>query len=247
MPHWGKAFFRKEIFDPGEPEAMAQAAAEAAFVFRALGVKKGARVLDLCCGVGRHSFELARRGAVVTGLDATSAYLAEARARLRGRVNPVFVRGDMRRLSFREEFDAAVCLWTSFGYFDDPREDLRVLEGVRRALKPGGYFLLDMIDGAWVAAHAPPKNWTRRADGAVVLEEVRLRGGADPAHANTWTVLRPGRKPERARFFVRNYDFVRLSRALARAGLSVVRRFKSLGPSGRGGSTRLVVLARKPA
>jgi SAM-dependent methyltransferase len=243
---WTKKFFRWPIFDPGEPEAMGQAAREARFAAKALRLRRGERLLDLCCGVGRHSFELARLGAAVTGLDATPAYLAAAKKRLGRRSNPSFVLGDMRRLRYEAEFDAAVNLWTSFGYFEDPADDLKVLKGVARALKPGGRFLMDMIDGDWVAESAPPRNWTRRADGTTVLEEVVVRRGRDPAHFNTWTVLKPGRAPQCARFFVRNYGEARLRGLLARAGLVFVRRWEGFGTgAGRSRSKRLIVLSKK--
>ena len=244
---WLKEFFRRPIFDPGEPEALAEAPEEARFAARALGLRKGERVLDLCCGVGRHSFELAKLGARVTGLDATPDYLAQARKRAGGKDNPAFVRGDMRRLRFFREFDAAINLWTSFGYFEDPADDLRVLKGVAGALKPGGRFLIDLIDGDWIGANAPPKNWTRRADGATVLEEVVLREGRDPAHVNTWTVLRPGRRPQSASFFVRNYNQERLCALLGRAGLVCVRRWGDFPAGARSSKPRrLILLAKKP-
>ncbi|MBI3553462.1 MAG: class I SAM-dependent methyltransferase [Elusimicrobia bacterium] len=244
---WLKGFFRSEIFHPGEPEALAQAPREAAFVARALRLSRGQRVLDLCCGTGRHSFELARRGVSVTGVDATPAYLAEARARLKGRNNPAFVLGDMRKLPFGEEFDAVINLWTSFGYFEDPADDLRALKGAFRALKPGGLFLIDLVDADWNRRHAQAKSWFRRSDGTLVLEELKLREGRDPGLSNTWTVLAPDRAPERASFFVRGYDRPRLCSLLRRAGFRVGKVWGGLdGAAHRAGSRRLVVLARRP-
>lgn len=228
------------------PEAVAQAPSEAAFIARALRLKKGQRVLDLCCGTGRHSFELARRGALVTGLDATQEYLAQARRAAHKTVNPVFVRGDMRRLAFNGEFDAVVNLWTSFGYFEDPSDDLRSLRGAARALKPGGLFLIDVVNGDWNRRHAVPRNWSRRSDGTLVLEETELRAGRDPALLNAWTVIRPGKRPIKASFFVRSYDAARLDALLRRAGLIPTRRWGGLdGSPFMGNSKRLVVLASR--
>jgi SAM-dependent methyltransferase len=243
---WLKKFFRSEIFSPGMAEALEQAPAEAAFVARALRLRKGQRVLDLCCGTGRHSFELARRGAFVTGLDATAEYLAQAKQRARKAANPVFIKGDMRRLPFNGEFDAVVNLWTSFGYFEDPRDDLRSLRGAARALKPGGLFLIDVVNGDWNRRHAVPRNWSRRSDGTLVLEETELRAGRDPALLNSWTVIRPGKRPIKASFFVRSYDARRLDALLRRAGLTPMRRWGGLDTAPfRPDSKRLVVLASR--
>lgn len=226
---------------------MGCAEAEARFVRRALGLTRGKRLLDVCCGVGRHDFVLAALGARVVGVDATAEYLAQARRRARGADNPAFVLGDMRRLPFREEFDAAVNLWTSFGYFLDPRDDARALSGVARALKPGGLFLIDLINESWVRAEGLPRNWRRRADGAFVLEELTLVDGRDRGHVNRWTILKDGQPPLNAEFWVRGYDRARLSRALRAAGLIPARAWGGLdGRPWTRLSQRLVLLARKP-
>lgn len=249
MSDWTKAFFRAEVFTPGDPDALAAAPAEAAAAWKTLGLKRGARVLDLCCGTGRHSIQLAKRGAVVLGVDKTPAYLAQARRSARGLSDCRFVLGDMRRLPFNNEFDAAINLWTSFGYFAKFSDDLKTLRGVARALKPGGLFLIELVDHGWTKARTTHRHWNRRGDGSYLLQEAVLIEGADPRVLNEWTILRRGQKPLRARFTVRGYDEPRLRAALRKAGLRPVKTWSSLlgtAPA-RKFNGRLVVLARKPA
>ena len=74
MRQWAKHFFKKSVFWPGMAEAEAAAPREAAFLWRVLKLRRAARVLDVCCGTGRHAVRLARRGAFVTGVDVTAAY-----------------------------------------------------------------------------------------------------------------------------------------------------------------------------
>lgn len=247
MSGWAKQFFRAPVFTPGAPEALAAAPMEAAAAWRALGLKPGSRLLDLACGTGRHSLLLARRGAFVVGVDKTEAYLKEARANARGLKNCLYARGDMRRLPFEGEFDAAMNLWTSFGYFAKPSDDLKALKGVARALKPGGLFLIDLIDFAWVKKHGTRRRWDRRADGAYLLQDAVWVEGRDPRVINAWVILRPGKPELRSRFVVRGYDRPRLYAALRRAGLEPVKSWNGLGALARlKSSGRLVVLARKP-
>jgi SAM-dependent methyltransferase len=245
---WTKSFFRNEIFTPGSPEAVAAAPAEAKFLWKVLDLKKGSRVLDVPCGTGRHAVRLARRGASVLGVDITEAYLREARRAAGKLPNVRFMRGDMRRIPLENEFDAAINLWTSFGYFADPADDLKTLRAVARALKPGGLFLIDLADIVEIRRRLQSRSWSRRADGAYVLEDALYIGGFDPKVVNEWTVLKAGRPPRRSRFVVRAYDRARLFAALRKAGLKPVKTWGGLsedyGSSGPAGA-RLTVLSRK--
>lgn len=123
-------------------------------IVRLLGLAAGARVLDVACGAGRYARALAGRGLRVTGIDLSDDLLAEARSRspnLPG--TPLYLRWDARTLPFVGQFDGAVSLFTSLGYFDSRQDDLLVLRGVARALVPGGALLLDYLNPAEVRAH----------------------------------------------------------------------------------------------
>lgn len=248
MKDWTKSFFRPEVFTPGNAEALAAAPAEAARLWKVLRLRRGSRVLDLCCGTGRHAVPLARRGASVLGVDVTAAYLAQAERAAKGLPNCRFARGDMRRLPYRAEFDAAYNLWTSFGYFATPTEDQQVLHGVARALKPGGLFLIELVDHAWIRARTSQRHWTREADGSYLLQEAELIEGKDPRVFNEWTFLRRGQRPRRTSFTLRGYDEKRLSKALRKAGLEPVGVWSALVGAApkRKFNGRLVILAKKP-
>ena len=241
---WTKSFFRNEIFTPGSPEAVAAAPDEVKFLWKVLNLRKGSRVLDVPCGTGRHAVRLARRGASVLGVDVTPAYLREARRASRGISNARFERGDMRRLTARGEFDAAINLWNSFGYFDNPADDQKTLKGIARALKPGGLFLIDLLDFDAAKRRNQTKDWFKRADGAYVLADTMFLGGWDPRIVNEWTVLRPGGSPRRSRWFLRGYGRARLFAALRKAGLEPLKTWGALS-EGDPSRTRLVVLSMK--
>ena len=120
------------------------------------------KIFDLCCGQGRHSLELARRGfKSVEGLD-RSHYLiqkAKVHARKEG-LSLKFREGDARRLPYPPDtFDAVMILGNSFGYFETVQDDLRVLKEIFRVLKPWGRFIIDVTDGAYLREHFQPRSW----------------------------------------------------------------------------------------
>ena len=105
----------------------------------AIGGVRGGDALDLGCGPGRHAIPLARHGFRVTGVDLSSFHLARARERSTAAGLAIeLVQSDMRAFVRAEGFDLALSIFTSFGYFDDPADDLRVLQNVQRSLRPGG-------------------------------------------------------------------------------------------------------------
>ena len=136
-----------------------------------LGLRPGDRILDLCCGQGRHAVPLARAGYRVAGLDRSVYLLDQARQRAdRAGVGVQWVRGDMRRLPWGERFDACLNLFTAFGYFEGEEENQRVLDEVCRVLKPGGRLLLDLSNRDYCLLRWLPRSWQYR-QGAVILDE----------------------------------------------------------------------------
>ena len=115
--------------------------------------EKGSRVLDLCCGIGRHSLELARLGYTVTAVDITQPYLdiAAANSRKEG-LEIAFVQSDMRDFCRPGYFDLVVNLCTSFGYLETIEEDLKVLGNIYRSLKEGGRFVIELRGKEIIAA-----------------------------------------------------------------------------------------------
>jgi|APTNR8051073442_1049403.scaffolds.fasta_scaffold00348_2 SAM-dependent methyltransferase len=111
----------------------------------------GARLLDLACGRGRYSRYLADKGYDVTGLDLSVASIGHARAYEHEQL--AFYTHDMRRPFRANYFDGIFSFFTSFGYFDNRADDLRTLRSAALGLKPGGVFVLDFFNAAYVAAH----------------------------------------------------------------------------------------------
>ncbi|MGQ0634230.1 MAG: class I SAM-dependent methyltransferase [Planctomycetaceae bacterium] len=211
-----------------------------------LGTGPGASVLDLCCGVGRHAVELARRGLAVTGVDRTESYLNRARRQAAKEGLAVeFVQCGME--SFRREtaFDGAINLFTSFGFFESDEEELRVLQNVFDSLKPGSRFLIDLVGKEVLARTFQPRTWQSNLQGtAYLLEERTIRSGWSHID-NRWIVASAGGCCE-FRLTIRVYSGRELESLLRRAGFSDVTLYGSLaGAMYNHEAERLVAVAQK--
>ncbi|MFA5141269.1 MAG: methyltransferase domain-containing protein [Elusimicrobiota bacterium] len=243
---WKDSFFDPQFYTPSDERHLAAAPGEVKFLMKAMGLKKGTRLLDLCCGVGRHSLLLAKRGVRVTGVDYSIPYLLEARrlARKMG-LDIDFQREDMRKLRFRGQFDCAINLFTSFGYFAKEADDLKTLRGVAAALKPGGLFLLDVMNREWLLSHFKERDWQPWL-GGFLLEERAWLPGARRLHTRWIRIYPDGRLAERV-FSLRNYDKKSVGTLLRRAGLKPIRWWGNYqGDALSEDTNRVIVLSRKP-
>jgi len=110
-----------------------------------LGLAAGASVLDAPCGHGRIANLLAAEGFDMAGVDLTDTFIERARADAeRLEVEVDYRRGDLRDLPTSGPFDAVICWFTSFGYFDDD-DNRRVLVEFARVLRPGGRLLIETM------------------------------------------------------------------------------------------------------
>lgn len=149
--HEWEEFFDREAAHYLEEPFTKYTKEEVEFLLSALLLPEGAKILDVGCGVGRHSIELAKRGYRVTGIDISEGMLNEARKRAKEEgVTVEFIKADATEFRREREFDAAICLcegaFSLIGSSDDPVEhDLAILRNVYASLKPGGKFILTAL------------------------------------------------------------------------------------------------------
>lgn len=223
MPDWYEdETFWAEFFPSLFPDRRWEAAAgEVDEVLALLGLEEEAPVVDAGCGPGRHSLELARRGYRVTGVDRTPLYLEMARQQAEAdSLEVTFVQDDLRLFRQEEAFDAAVNLFTTFGYFDDPEDDRKVVRNLYDSLRPGGRLLMDMMGKEVVARAFQPRNWSELDDGTLMLEERTLLDGWGGVE-NRWVLIRENDRVER-RFRVRLYSGSELENLLLSVGFATV-------------------------
>ena len=131
------------------------------FIIKALDLRKNQRILDLACGFGRHSLELARRGFEVVGADITRDYITDAEntAKAEG-LSARFILSDIRDLKFNQEFDAVLNLADgAIGYLENDKENLKIFDVIASALKPGGKHFMDVCNAEYAESHFPATGW----------------------------------------------------------------------------------------
>lgn len=244
---WYDGFFERVWLDEIALHAPAERTElQVGFVLERLEGASGRRLLDLACGHGRISLPLARAGWQVTGLDLSPRSLELAReAAEREGLAVEWVQGDMREPP-PGPFDAAISVFTSFGYFDDEAENQRVLDAVAGALAPGGLFLIDTINLLNLAKRYRERSWEWTESGAIFLQEHEFDVLAGRNRAR-WTFVRDEGTREEIVHTVRTYTPHELAVMLNEAGLDVIGSFGDF----EGGeldfdSPRIILLARKP-
>jgi SAM-dependent methyltransferase len=249
MPHWhdldqfwsdcGPFIFRQQV--------RAAAPEETSQILALLDLAPASRILDMPCGVGRHSLELARRGFRITGVDRTDEYLKDAAAAARAEGLSIdWVRADMREFQAASPFDAALNVYTSFGYFTDPADDRRVVENFFRSLRPGGRILFEMIDKDLLLQRFRPTDWSEEPDGTLVLHRRTL--SPDQSWIDSrWLIIRATDRRE-IKFGHRLYGRRELTSLLESVGFIIDRVCGLLSGAPQGpDAPRLVVVATRPA
>jgi len=151
---------KTNFFEQGSPYlhhpllTQERTAGEIDFILSILPVKPGARILDIGCGFGRHSLELARRGFDVLGIDPSAFMIDAAQERAAGENRiPVFRQERGQDLQLHNEFDAAICLFTTLGQVEDHKDNLPLLHNAYQALLPGGNFILEIPQRGWAVSN----------------------------------------------------------------------------------------------
>jgi len=183
--------------------------------------KKGT-ILDLCCGTGRHSIILQRRGWTMIGLDLSKNLLAIAKRNMKNeRVEFPLVRADMRHFPFRKQvFDAVICMFTSFGYLPSESEDMKSFKEVRRTLRKGGKFLLDVANKDHVIKIFQEREWAEFEP--FYMLEKRFLDQQTSRLLSQWTIIRKDTKEVRSlQHNVRLYTLQTLKQMLSTAELKI--------------------------
>jgi 2-polyprenyl-3-methyl-5-hydroxy-6-metoxy-1,4-benzoquinol methylase len=178
------------------------------------------KILDLCCGFGRMSAELARVGFSVTGVDITESYLQTAREEADyENLNIEYIKADAREFKRAGYFDTAVNLYISFGYFADQNDDFSLVKNAFESLKKGGSFIIETLGKEIAVRDFVEAEWFERAGCTVLTQYETLDAWA--FLKNRWILLKDGQRFERT-FSQRLYSAVELRDLLLKAGFGKV-------------------------
>jgi SAM-dependent methyltransferase len=192
---------------------------ECDFIEDSLGVAKGAMVLDLGCGTGRHAIELSRRGYQVVGYDLSLPMLARAADEAQERDQKLnFLQGDMRDMTFDDTFDGIYSWNTSFGFFEEEK-NAQVITKVHKALRMGGQFLLDVINRDFLIRQAPSLAWFE-GDGCICMDEMQIDWITSRMRVKRTMMMDDGRSKE-IEYSIRVYSLHELGKILHDHGFRV--------------------------
>jgi SAM-dependent methyltransferase len=161
-------------------------------ILQLTGCKKGS-ALDLCCGPGRHSVALAKKGFRVTGVDRTKFLLDKAKRLARAkRVKVEWVLEDMKHFARPETYNLIINMFTAFGYFDKKEDDLRVLQNMRDSLKSGGICVIDVLGKERLIKNYQETTSSRKDDGTLLIERHEIFDDWSRIR-NEWILIKNGK------------------------------------------------------
>jgi SAM-dependent methyltransferase len=194
---------------------------EVDFLEKHLPINQGASILDCPCGYGRHSIELARRGYKMTGQDLNGFFIRKARALAKkANVSLRLIKKDMRKIPYKNEFDYAINLFSSFGYLENENEDQKVLDQTMRALRLGGRFILDVINRDYVIHTYKVSDYSEVESGMVTIinrEFDSIAGRNNERRLRIWS----NGKREETFHSMRMYTVAELIKMLQKSGFNI--------------------------
>jgi SAM-dependent methyltransferase len=145
-------------------------------ILKYVPLDKNSKIIDLCCGQGRHAYLFAQKGFDVYGFDLSRKLLQVAKYRNENNNSTFFIQADMRFLPVNHSFDLLLNLFTSFGYFQTDQENNDVFHQFYQALKSGGYYVFDYFNSSYIVKHL--ERFQKEQIGDVIVEQERFIEGS---------------------------------------------------------------------
>jgi len=217
---WVKKVFGELFLKTLPPNLAERTQKEADFIEEQLDPAEDDKILDLACGFGRHTIELAQRGHELVGFDRSKPLLKRGLTRAKRKSLDInFFHGDMRSLEFEQVFDGCFCWQSSFGYFND-RTNRDILARVNRSLTSGGKFIVDLMNRDYVVQEMPHRIWWEGKD-CIFLEEGEFDYATSVMHMNRSFIYEDGRPPVEQDWYIRLYSPHEIQDLLEQTGFEI--------------------------
>lgn len=172
-------------------ETMDSAEEEVEDIIELGGLESGQKILDMPCGIGRHSAILEDKGFDVVGVEKTEDYAQDAEENTN---ESEIINEDMKNFKREEEFNAVINWWNSFGYFENTEDDLKMLQNIHASLQENGVLLMDIFGKEISAMNEFGTHWSRESD-ALFLQDHEIKDDWSKIE-NTWIKVEDGEKVE---------------------------------------------------
>lgn len=183
-------------------------------------LKPGGKILDICCGPGRHSLEFARRGYSVLGIDISEYLIKKALSGLEKEkeknLDIRFEIADMRNFNYNNSFDAAVNIFSSFGYFENDIENFIVFDNIRLSLKKHGIFVFDFLNRNYLRRNIVPLTRSKLKN-KIIIQKRNIDGGFIFKHIYIDKIKKEPDFTER----IRLYDYNTLTKKIQENGFKI--------------------------
>jgi ubiquinone/menaquinone biosynthesis C-methylase UbiE len=247
MNDWYTKAFGREYLDLYAHRDMVEAENDIKALSKIMPLIKDQPLLDLCCGAGRHLLALHKMGfKKIYGLDLSSELLEIAARHLAGvgARHVEFLNTDMRAIPYQGHFATILSLFTSFGYFAQDDENLKVIKAVARALKPGGYFIIDYLNRDQVINNLVAQDEKKQRGKRI--KSVRCLTGRGKRVEKTTTIFGPNGSEQTFHESVRLYSVRELEAMITKSGLTCRAKYGSIsGGKFNAASKRLVMITQK--
>jgi SAM-dependent methyltransferase len=209
---------------------------------RTLNIGNKSRIIDVCCGAGRHSLELAKRGYDVTGIDLSEFLISQAKLNYRKspekNLKAKFLIKDMRNFNFEKSFDVALNIFTSFGYFQDDGENFKMFTNVHKSLKDNGYFIFDYLNDTYLKDNLIPES-NDKINGLEIVQKRRIE--------NKFVIKDIYIGKQKFTEILKLYSRIEISSFLIYQGFDIIEFFGDYygNPFDKDNSKRLIIFAEK--
>ncbi len=220
----------------------AQANGIAKSIKKIASLSDGKKILDVCCGPGRISVELALLNLDVTGVDITQPFLDAAKESANDeKTSLTLINADMRTFRTETKFDCAINVYNSFGYCDSIEEDFQILKSVYSSLKKGGKFILECISRETAVKFFTEGEWFER-EGKTVLTDFSVEGAWEGLRSKWILISKDGSRMEHT-FVQRLYSAADLRDELLKTGFKSAEIFGGwdLRPYNQNADTMLIL------